>query len=363
MEALSADLITQGPRVESFEAALARLTGAKFAVAVSSGTAALHAAYSAAGIGPGKSVLTTPITFAATANASRYLGGDVAFADVETRSVLLDPERCGEVRDERIAAVAPVHFAGSVAPMLALRALAKKSGWLVIEDAAHALGASYLDETGRERIVGSCSHSDLCCFSFHPVKHVTTGEGGAVTTNDKELYERLLLFRTHGIVRDRQKLEKDDGAWYYEQQSLGFNYRITDIQCALGESQMKRLPQFIARRRAVAARYDDAFSGAGTIRRVEYGIGKSSHHLYVIRVAAAERKRIFDRLRARDIGVNVHYIPVHKHPYYQATGFRDATFPEAESYYGEAISLPMYGTLSEQDQERVISEVLNAVGG
>jgi len=361
--ALLEPMLTQGPGVAEFERRLAETVGARYAVSFNSGTAALHAAYFAAGIGPGRSVLTSPITFVATANASLFLGGGVHFADIDPATVLLSPDSVDEVAASDVAVVVPVHFGGQVADMETLAATAARRGWLVVEDAAHALGASYSTRDGKTLKVGACAHSALCCFSFHPVKHITTGEGGAVTTNDQALFRRLLDFRTHGITRDPARLERSEGPWYYEQHDLGFNYRLTDFQCALGVSQLSRLEGFVARRRRVAARYDRAFSGlaARPLKVPEWSRG--SYHLYVIRVPAAERRRIFESLRASGIGVNVHYIPVYQHPYYRAHGFRDAAFEHAEAYYAQAITIPMFPGLTDGDIERVVREVKRAVAG
>ena len=361
--ALRDPMLTQGPRVAEFERQLAETVGARHAVSFNSGTAALHAAYFAAGVGPGRSVLTSPITFAATTNASLYLGGGVHFADIDPETVLLSPAAVDEVDAGDIAVVAPVHFGGQVADVEALAATATRRGWLVVEDAAHALGASYSDRNGQRFKVGACAHSALCCFSFHPVKHVTTGEGGAVTTNDERLYQRLQSFRTHGITRDPARLERSEGPWYYEQHDLGFNYRLTDFQCALGISQLSRLEDFVARRRRIAARYDGAFTNSAARPLKVPSRSRGSYHLYVIRVAAAERRRIFESLRASGIGVNVHYIPVYRHPYYRARGFRETVYEHAEAYYAQAITIPMFPGLTDSDIERVVREVKRASAG
>ena len=353
-EALRDPLITQGPRVAEFEAALAQATGARFAVAFNSGTAALHGAYFAAGAGPGRGVLTSPITFAATANAALYLGAPVRFADVDPRTVLLDPAAVAVADAAGIGVLVPVHLTGQVAPMGELASLAHRRGWLLIEDAAHALGARYLVD-GKEFQVGACAHSVMCCFSFHPVKHITTGEGGAVTTNDEGYYRALKRFRSHGITREPSELEHDEGPWYYEQHDLGFNYRLTDVQCALGLSQLVRLNQFVAHRRAIARRYDAAFAGLPGVEPLAIPADSiGSYHLYVIRVDATRRRPIFEALREVEIGVNVHYLPVYRHPYYRGHGFAGLELTEAERYYSEAISIPMYPGLSDAEQSRVI---------
>ncbi len=358
VDALRDPFLTQGPRIQEFEERLAEVTGARYAVAFNSGTSALHGAYSAAGIGPGRTVLTSPITFAATANASLYLGGGVRFADVHPDTILLDPAAVAAVTAPDIGVLAPVHFGGQVAEMEHLSRLAAARGWAVVEDAAHALGASYTTADGGRYRVGECAHSTMCCFSFHPVKLVTTGEGGAVTTNDEQCYRKLLRFRTHGITRDPAELLRSDGPWYYEQLDLGYNYRLTDFQCALGISQLARLSAFVERRRSVAARYDEAFAGIAGVRTLlvpRWSAG--AYHLYVIRVPAPHRRRVFEGLRSAGIGVNVHYIPVYHHPYYREHGFRDTHLPRAESYYEEAITLPMFPGLTDAQVDFVVAAV------
>ena len=356
--ALRDPFLTQGPRIQEFEERLVEVTGARYAVAFSSGTAALHGAYFAAGIRSGRTVLTSPITFAATANAALYLGGGVRFADVDSDTVLLDPAAVAEAITPDVGVLAPVHFGGQVAEMEPLSRLAADRGWAIVEDGAHALGASYTTAGGTRHRVGSCAHSTMCCFSFHPVKQVTTGEGGAVTTNDEGCYRKLLRFRTHGITRDPAELSRSEGPWYYEQLDLGFNYRLTDFQCALGLSQLARLPDIIERRRVLASRYDDAFAGIAGVRALpapRWSAG--AYHLYVIRVPAPRRRRIFEGLRSAGIGVNVHYIPVYHHPYYRRHGFRDTHFPRAEAYYEEAITLPMFPGLTDDQVEYVVASV------
>jgi UDP-4-amino-4,6-dideoxy-N-acetyl-beta-L-altrosamine transaminase len=356
--ALRAPFLTQGPRVREFEGRLAEVTGARHAVAFNSGTAALHAAYFAAGIRPGRTVLTSPITFAATANAALYLGGGVRFAEVDPDTILLDPAAVAEVTAPEVAVLAPVHFGGQVSEMEQLGRLAGERGWVVVEDAAHALGASYTTAGGARHRVGECAHSTMCCFSFHPVKQVTTGEGGAVTTNDERCYRELLRFRSHGITRDPAELSRSEGPWYYEQLDLGFNYRLTDFQCVLGMSQLARLTGFIERRRVIAARYDQAFAAMAGVRALpvpRWSTG--AYHLYVIRVPAARRRAVFDGLRSAGIGVNVHYIPVYHHPYYRRHGFGEAHLPLAEAYYAEAITLPMFPGLTDDQVDYVIASV------
>lgn len=352
---LRSDYVTTGPAVTNFEKAVAEYTGAKYAVAVANGTAALHVACLAAGLTEGDEVITTPITFAASANCALYCGATPVFADIEADTYNIDPVEIEKKITERTKAIIAVHFTGQPCKMDEIHAIAKKHNLLVIEDAAHALGADY-----KGKKIGSIS--DMTTFSFHPVKHITTGEGGMITTNSKELYERLILFRSHGITRNEEMLTKNEGGWYYEQLDLGYNYRITDIQCALGISQMKKLDRFVARRREIAARYDKAFAEVEQIITPKQEEGcNNSWHLYVIQVIGQERKEVFDQLRAKNIGVNVHYIPVYKHPYYQQNGYSEVCCKNGEQYYERAISLPMYPLLSDEEQDYVIETVKEIV--
>lgn len=359
VRALRDTMLTQGPKVQEFEEAVADAVGARYAVAMNSGTAALHAAYFAADVGPEADVVTTPITFVATVNASYYLGGGARLVDVDRGTILLDPGGLDAVGDG-VRVVAPVHFGGQVADMKRVSTIASKRGWLVVEDAAHAIGARYSID-GIEYRVGSCAHSHMCCFSFHPVKHITTGEGGAVTTNDPTLRDRLVRFRTHGITRDPVQMNANEGAWYYEQHDLGFNYRLTDVQCALGLSQIRRLDAIVERRREIASQYDVLFADEEHIRpNGTPAWSRGSYHLYVVNVPSGLRRNVFDRLRAAGIGVNVHYIPVHRQPY-QRDRLGELSFPNAEAYYAGAISIPMFPELASKDVERVAGAVKTAV--
>ncbi|MDP3541416.1 MAG: UDP-4-amino-4,6-dideoxy-N-acetyl-beta-L-altrosamine transaminase [Elusimicrobiota bacterium] len=351
---LRSDWLTQGPSVAAFEAAVARACGARHAVACSNGTTALHLACLAAGLGPGDEAVVPPITFAATANAVAYCGARPVFADVKADTLTLDPAAFKAALTRKTKAVLPVHFAGLPADMAEIGAFAREKGLIVIEDAAHALGASY----GRKKI-GACEHSDMAILSFHPVKHIATGEGGMVLTNSDELAGRLRLFRSHGITRDPALLEKkDEGGWYYEMRELGFNYRIPDILCALGLSQLKKLPRFLARRRALAKAYRKAFASLDGVTLQHLPPGREhAWHLFTIQVPAARRRALYDFLHARGILANVHYIPVHTLPYYQRAGWKGARFPRAEAYYAGALSLPMHAGLTDEDQRRVIAAV------
>ena len=358
------DWLTQGPTVAKFEAALAEITGAKHVVAVSSGTAALHLACLAAGVKPGDTGITSTITFVASANGIRYCGGTPRMVDVEPETALLSLaslERA--VRETAPRVIVPVDFAGSVPDLPAIAKIAASCGALVIEDAAHSLGAEYA-AGGTTYRAASCAHTAMGILSFHPVKHLTTGEGGAITTNDDALAAKLRDLRTHGITRDPARLTRNDGPWYQEQQSLGFNYRITELQCALGISQTKKFPRFLARRREIAARYDAGFAGLTSITplRVPDGV-TSAYHLYVIRFVggsldeiAARRKAAYLRLRDGGIFPQVHYVPVHAHPDF-APFVAGQTFAGADAYYASCLSLPMYPALTDDDVDRVIAAV------
>jgi UDP-4-amino-4,6-dideoxy-N-acetyl-beta-L-altrosamine transaminase len=365
---LESDWLTQGPAIPAFEAALARRAHAKHAVAVSNATAALHIACLAAGLGPGDRLWTTPNTFVASANCARYCGADVDFVDIDRDTWCLDAaalER--KLADAKQAGtlpkiVVPVAFAGRSANMRAIKRLAEQYRFTVIEDASHAVGATY-----EGRPVGCGDMAEMTVFSFHPVKIVTTGEGGAVLTNDDALQARLSSLRSHGITRDATKMEgESDGPWYYEMVELGFNYRMTDIQAALGVSQLARLDTFLARRRALARRYATLLDGLPLVLPQSDALDESAWHLYVVRLrldaTPATHRQVFERLRQAGIGVNLHYIPVHLQPYYRRLGFAPGQFPEAEQYYREAISLPMYAGLTDDAQARVADELRKVLG-
>ncbi|MFI5350624.1 MAG: UDP-4-amino-4,6-dideoxy-N-acetyl-beta-L-altrosamine transaminase [Elusimicrobiota bacterium] len=350
--------LTQGPDVAAFEAAVARACGAKHAVACSNGTAALHLACLAAGLKKGDEAVVPPMTFAATANAVLYCGAKPVFADVRRDTLTLDPEALADALTARTRAVLPVHYAGLPADMAEIGAIARKRGLTVIEDAAHALGARY-----RGRPIGACAHSDMATLSFHPVKHVATGEGGMVVTNRADLAARLRSFRSHGITREAGLLEdKDQGGWYYEMQELGFNYRLTDIQCALGTSQLRKLPLFLKRRRRIAALYREAFeSMPGVALQSLPGDREHAWHLFTIQVPADRRRAVYDFLHARGILANVHYIPVHTLPYYRRHGYARVRMPRAEDFYARALSLPMHSALTDADVRRVVAAVRGAL--
>ncbi len=359
VETLRSDYLTTGPAVARFEEALAQATGAAYASAVNSGTSALHTAYFAAGLGAGDEIITSPLTFAATANAALYLGASVRFVDVQKDTGNLDPEGLEAALTEQTKLVVPVDFTGHPADYNEINAFAEKHGLTVVADAAHSLGATY-----RGRKVGTLAAATE--LSFHPVKPVTTAEGGAVLTDDLGIDKRAKLFRTHGITKDPAEMEADaeaEGGWFHEMQHLGFNYRLTDVQCALGLSQMGKLEPFIARRRAIAAAYDAAFADLDELilpGRRDYA--QPGWHLYVVRVAdKARRKAFFESLRALGLGVQVHYIPVHYHPYYQALGYQKGTLPVAEDYYARAVSLPLYPQMSDDDVTWSIERVRRAV--
>ncbi|MBI5888755.1 MAG: UDP-4-amino-4,6-dideoxy-N-acetyl-beta-L-altrosamine transaminase [Deltaproteobacteria bacterium] len=370
--ALSCDYLTQGPGVERFEEALAGYLGARFAVAVSSGTAALHLACLAVGVKDRLEAITTPITFAASANSAVYCGGKPVFADIEPHTFNINPDEIRKKITARAKAVIPVHFAGLACDMDAIRAIADERGLTVIEDACHALGAEYKDLKGKWHKAGSCAHSDLSIMSFHPVKHITTGEGGAILTNSPELYERLMLLRTHGITKKPDAFKNkamafdENGApnpWYYEMQEAGFNYRLTDLQCALGISQLKKLDAFVARRRRIADIYSAAFKGIDLITPQAVSAGRvSSYHLYAVQIdfkrLGKSRARIMTELKEKGIGTQVHYIPVHLQPFYRERfGCKKGDFPVAEAYYEKALSLPMYPKMTDDDVRRVVQAV------
>ncbi len=364
LSVLESDFLTQGPKVAEFEKKICDITGARFAVAVSNGTAALHIAVKALGICDGCEGITTPNTFLATANSIVYNNLVPVFADIEPDTFNIDPDKIRENLTERTALLIPVHFAGQPARMKEISEIAIENGLAVIEDACHAIGSFYEDGTA----VGSCRYSDMTVFSFHPVKTVTTGEGGVITTNDEELYERLLRLRNHGMTKDSSILSENPGPWYYEMVDLGFNYRMTDLQAALGVTQLDKLEWFKKRRREIVRRYNYLLKDVDWIKvPVERDGVDSSFHLYVILVdfekIAANRKVVMETLAQRRIGTQVHYIPVHLQPYYRdnfGTGKGDC--PVAESYYERTLSIPLFPSMTDEDVEYVV-ETLRGLNG
>lgn len=365
--ALKSDYLTQGPLVKKFEEKFAQYVGAKYAVAVSSGTAALHLSALALGVNNSSKVITTPLTFAASANCVRYCGGEVVFSDVDPLTATLDIAALKKLLAASpkgtYQGVIPVDLAGYPVNVEELKKVANEFGLWIIEDACHAPGAYFTDSQGVKQFCGNGQYSDLTVFSFHPVKHLTTAEGGMITTNNEELYKKLLLLRTHGITKDPGSLTSNPGPWYYEMQALGYNYRLPDVLCALGISQLDRALAKVERRRELANRYDQAFTGVKEITVVSgsnqellaKNIGHG-YHLYIIRTE--RRQELYDYLHANNILVQVHYIPVHLMPYYQALGHQPGDLPVAEKYYGECLSLPMYPTLSLAEQDLVIKKIL-----
>jgi UDP-4-amino-4,6-dideoxy-N-acetyl-beta-L-altrosamine transaminase len=362
VDVLRSDFLTQGPAVPAFESAVAEYCGAAHAVAVNSATSALHLACLALDVGPGDWVWTSPITFVASANCAQYCGARVDFVDIDPRTYCLSADRLADkleraAREGRLPkAVVAVHFGGQPCDMAAIRALGRRFGFTIIEDASHALGGRYRGEP-----IGCGRHSDITVFSFHAVKLITSGEGGMAVTNDAALARRMERLRSHGVTRRADEMtDAPHGPWYYEQIDLGFNYRLTDIQAALGRSQLAQLDGFVARRRQIARRYDEAFGALPVVTPWQHPDGASAWHLYVLRVTATAGRthaEVFARLRAAGIGVNLHYIPVYRQPYYARWHYDAAAFPEAERYYAEAISLPMFAGMGDEQQERVIGAV------
>lgn len=364
---LQSDFLTQGPMVPRFEQSVAKHVGATHALAVNSATSALHIACLALGLGPGDLLWTTPITFVASANCGLYCGAEVDFVDIDPRSYNLCPKAlerkliAAEETGRLPKIVVPVHLCGQPCNMEAIHTLALKYGFKVIEDASHAIGGSYKGE-----LIGSGRYSDVTVFSFHPVKIITTAEGGMALTNDVQLANKMALLRSHGITRDPEHMTHEaDGPWYYQQIELGFNYRMTELQAALGVSQMVRLDDYVARRHGLARRYEGLLADLPVTLPWQHPDSHSGLHLYVIRLQLNKigmtHRQVFEVMREEGIGVNVHYIPVHTQPYYQKLGFVAGDYPEAESYYAEAISLPMYPTMTDSQQDQVIAVLKKAL--
>jgi UDP-4-amino-4,6-dideoxy-N-acetyl-beta-L-altrosamine transaminase len=362
LSALRSDFLTQGPATGRFEADLAAFVGSRFAVAVSNATAGLHLAMAALDLGPGEGI-APPITFVATANAMAYVGLTPVFADIDAETLNLSPTAVRAALTERTRVIAPVHFAGRPADMAAFQDIAAETGVRIVEDAAHAIGSEYAG--GK---VGDCRHSDATVFSFHPVKTMTTGEGGAVTTNDPEVHERLVMLRSHGITRDPARLSEQPGAWWYEQQMLGFNFRMTEIQAALGSSQLRKLERFIDRRLAIVDRYQTAFADLAWLRRPRpAGSDRIGFHLFVVQIDFARigrtRAEVMAALAAQGVGSQVHYIPVPRQPWYRQAHGEPAAFPVADRYYDQALSLPLFPAMTDEEVERVIAAVRGLVAG
>ncbi len=367
-EVLRSDFLTQGPAIPRFETALATYCGAQHALAMNSATSALHVACMSLGLGPGDRLWTSPNTFVASANCALYCGAEVDFVDIDPRTYNLSVSALAAKLEQAKAenrlpkVVVPVHFAGQSCDMRGIHALAQRYGFKIIEDASHAVGGRYLDQP-----VGNCRYSDITIFSFHPVKIITTAEGGMALTNDAELASRMERLRSHGITRDVALMESEsDGPWYYQQIELGYNYRMTDMQAVLGCSQFTRLDEYVARRHVLARRYDALLDDLPVVTPWQSPDAYSALHLYPIRIdsqrSGKRRREVFEGLRAAGIGVNVHYIPVHTQPHYQRLGFAQGDFPESERYYAEAISLPMFPTLTEAQQDEVVAALRTLLG-
>ena len=363
VEALKSDYLTQGPKINKFESVFAQFCNSKYACVVSNGTAALHLCAMALGIKPGDKIITTPNTFVASANGFRYQGAEITFCDIHPQTFLMDLDKLETILKTSpkgtYKAVVPVDFAGYPIDGERMRQLADQYGFAIVEDACHAPGATFTDSKGIINRVGNSSYADLTVFSFHPVKHIATGEGGAVTTNNRELYEKVCLYRTHGITRDSEKLTRHDGGWYYEMQELGYNYRFTEFQAALGISQLGRMDWSISRRGEIAKKYDKAFEG--TIIKTPFRADNVLHafHLYIIQVD--NRKALYDFLRENNIFAQVLYAPAHLMPYYKQFGWKEGDCPVAEEYYTKCLALPMFPSLTNEEQDWVIEKVLEFV--
>jgi UDP-4-amino-4,6-dideoxy-N-acetyl-beta-L-altrosamine transaminase len=356
IQVLKSDFLTQGPRILDFEKALSEKMGSRYAVVFNSGTAALHAAYFALEVGQNDEVLTSPMTFAATSNAALYLGAKPVFCDIDPETGNMDLNTLEKCITPRTKVMTPVHYAGLPVDMMAISKFAKKHSLRVVEDACHAIGSSYQGHK-----TGNCAFSDAVIFSFHPVKHITTGEGGAVLTNDETLYRRMTAFRTHGISRENFEYEPD-GPWYYEMQALGFNYRMTDIQAALGVSQLDQLDINIARRRHIAELYTTLFQGNPYFRvQAQYSEALSAYHLFPILLNSnlvSHKKALVQNLREKGIGSQVHYVPVPAHPYYRSLGYSPSDYPQAEAFYRSELSIPMFPELTDAQVQFIAKTIL-----
>lgn len=359
IDTLKADFLTQGPKINEFEKKFSEYVGSKYAVAVSNGTAALHLCALALNVNETSNVITTPITFVASANCVRYCGGNVFFVDINPNNFTIDIDKIEKLISSNpkgfFSGIIPVDFAGYPLDLEALRKLANKHDLWIIEDACHAPGGYFIDKNNKHQSCGNGNFADLSIFSFHPVKHIACGEGGMITTNNEELYKKLILLRTHGINKDINLLQESHGGWFYEMQELGYNYRLTDFQAALGTSQLKTADKGLERRRQIAQKYSDSFNNKSYIVGQSGYINGHAYHLYIIRVV--DRKGLYDHLKANHIFAQVHYIPVHLQPYYKSLGHKKGDYPLAEKYYDECLSLPMYTTLTNEQQEYVIKTI------
>ena len=368
VEALKSDYLTQGPRIAEFEEEFAAYVNSKYAVAVSNGTAALHLCALSLDIQPGDKVITTPITFAASANCVRYSGGDVVFSDIDPETYLLDINKVRDLLEKApkgtYKGIIPVDFAGRAVNLEEFRTLADEYNLWIIEDSCHAPGGYFVDSKDKKQLCGNGKFADLAIFSFHPVKHIASGEGGMITTNDEKLYDRLLKLRTHGIVKDNSRYtntigfaggSEDYPAWYMEMQELGYNYRLTDFQAALGSSQLKRADEGIAKRREIAGRYKEAFNNCNFVKGQSGVVEGHAYHLYILEVE--QRLELYNYLREHKIFAQIHYIPCHLMPYYRDLGYQEGDLPLSESYYKHCISLPMFPTLTQEEQDFVIEKI------
>ena len=363
VDTLRSDYLTQGPRIPEFEQKFAEYLGVKHACMVSNGTAALHLCAMALGIQPGDKVITTPITFVASANGFRYLGADITFCDIDSKTFLMDLNKLEDILKASpkgtYKAVVPVDFAGYPLNEEHLHQLSLEYGFKIVIDACHAPGGKWTDSKGEKQMVGNCKYADLTVFSFHPVKHIAAGEGGAITTNDEELFQKVALYRTHGITKDPSRLTRNDGGWYYEMQELGYNYRITEFQAALASSQLKRLDWSIERRNEIARKYDEALQNLPILTPYRQEGITHAFHLYVIEVHPSRRKALYDYLREHQIFAQVLYIPAHTMPYYKSLGHKEGECPIAEDYYTRCLALPMYPSLTDEEQQYVIDTIWN----
>jgi len=370
VEALKSDFLTQGPKILEFEKSFAAYVGAKYAVAVSNGTAALHLSAMALNVAPGDKVITTPITFAASANCIRYCGGEVVFADIDPSTYLLDINAVKKLLEASpigtYKGIIPVDFAGRAVNLEAFRKLADDYNLWIIEDACHAPGGYFVDSNGVEQFCGNNNFADLAIFSFHPVKHIAAGEGGMITTNDEALYSKVLQLRTHGIVKSEDAFvnsiesaggDKSYPGWYMEMQDLGYNYRLTDFQSALGISQLKRADEGVFKRREIAAKYYEAFKGASFIKGQSGNILGHAYHLYIIEVE--DRLALYEYLKQQQIYAQIHYLPVHLMPYYRQFGHKEGDFPHSENYYRKCLSIPMYPTLESEETDYIIERIFD----